>query len=242
MAEPASKLRGSLAREKELNGEISFIIVKNNGKREELELLTYMKNIVSKHLPNMQLDYISRIVYDPVYHEALLMMDNKTKIPFGGIVFRPFPHRGFIEVVFCAVESTVQKGGFGSYMMSHLKELVKERGIYHILTYADNQAIGYFMKQGFRKHVTLQKDKWQGYIKDYVSATLMECVLNENVESYVNVMETVRKQREALNSLITEVSPAHIHEGLTWFKEGHTKMRIEDIPGLKETGWRPDVN
>jgi histone acetyltransferase len=32
----------------------------------------------------------------------------------------------------------------------------------HFLTYADNNAVGYFMKQGFTKEITLPKDRWGG--------------------------------------------------------------------------------
>lgn len=39
--------------------------------------------------------------------------------------------------------------------------------IEYFLTYADNFAIGYFQKQGFSKHVSMQKDRYIGFIKDY---------------------------------------------------------------------------
>ena len=204
------KFRGQHARELESSGEIFFRVVKNHGKRDELEYLTAMKAIVSRHLPNMALDYISRIVYDPIYHETLLLIRRKENTPFGGICFRPFPEQGFVEIVFCAIESNQQTGGFGSHMMSHLKEVIQRRQIYHILTYADNQAIGYFVKQGFRKHITLEKERWQGYIKDYVDATLMECVLHPGIESYTDVPSTIKRQREELHRLINEVAEARM--------------------------------
>ena len=236
------KKRGAIPRDKERKGEIRFETIANHGTRRELELLTAMKNIVSKHLPNMALDYISRIVYDVVYHESLLLIDCKTEKPFGGICFRPFPERGFVEIVFCAVDSSQQVQGYGSYLMSHLKKEMKKRGIYHILTYADNQAIGYFMKQGFHKTVLLEREKWQGYIKDYVEATLMECVLHKNVEDYTNIPDTIQKQREALQQLISSVSKSEIHDGLDVFKRGIPRIKIEDIPGLKESGWKSDAH
>ncbi|KAL7714483.1 Histone acetyltransferase GCN5 [Entamoeba marina] len=241
MAEP-SRIRGAIPREKEKKGEICFKTIKNCGTHDQLEYLTEMKNIVSHHLPNMALDYISRIVFDPVYHESLLLIKSSENKPFGGICFRPFPTNGFIEIVFCAVDSTQQVQGYGSYMMNHLKKEIQRRKIYHILTYADNQAIGYFLKQGFRKHITLAKDRWQGYIKDYVDATLMECVISENVESYTDVPSTIKKQRDSIHSLIAEVSKSYVHPGLTCFKNGVTKIKIEEIPGLKETDWRPDLH
>jgi len=125
--------------------------------------------------------------------------------------------------------------------MQHLKKEIQSRNIYHILTYADNQAIGYFMKQGFHKHVTFPNEKWRGYIKDYVEATLMECVLHKNVEDYTDVPSTIAKQREALMELIGRVSKSDIQPGITIFKEqGVRHIKIDEIPGLKEAGWKHD--
>jgi histone acetyltransferase len=66
-----------------------------------------------------------------------------------------------------------QVKGYGTHLMSHLKEAVRRKwGITHMLTYADNFATGYFRKQGFTKEVTLPRNRWAGWIKDYkVSAT-----------------------------------------------------------------------
>ena len=228
------KGRGALAREKERRGEIKFEIVANHGTRKDLEYLTAMKNIVSKHLPNMALDYISRIVYDIAYHESLLMIETKSNNLLGGICFRPFPDRGFVEIVFCAIDITQQYQGYGSYLMQHFKKEMNKRAIYHILTYADNHAMEYFIKQGFRKNITLAKEMWGGYIKDYVAATLMECVLHKNVSDYTNVPATVKKQQECIQQLINEVSHSQIFKGLDVFKNGAKKIDIKDIPGVTE--------
>ena len=215
------KSRGAIPREQERQGIIRFETIANHGTRKELELLTAMKNIVSKHLPNMALDYISRIVYDIVYHESLLLIDCKTDQPFGGICFRPFPDRGFVEIVFCAVDANQQVRGYGSYLMSHLKKEMKKRGIYHILTYADNQAIGYFMKQGFQKNVKLEREKWCGYIKDYVEATLMECVLHKNVEEGKLYVMTQEDHIHGVFYFAIEEDPTYavIHDG-AWHSDG----------------------
>lgn len=44
--------------------------------------------------------------------------------------------------------------------MNHLKEHVKDDEIKYFLTYADNTAIGYFVKQGFTKRKTMPKSRW----------------------------------------------------------------------------------
>ncbi|KAK6090597.1 hypothetical protein P3W45_000320 [Vairimorpha bombi] len=46
-------------------------------------------------------------------------------------------------------------------------------GNIYFITYADNFAVGYFRKQGFRQKLTF--DTWIGYIKDYEGGTIMEC-------------------------------------------------------------------
>jgi histone acetyltransferase len=93
----------------------------------------------------------------------------------GGITYRPFTHRNFAEIVFCAIASTEQVQGYGSRLMCHVKEYVKQtHGIQNFLTYADNYAIGYFKKQGFTTDITLEKALWMGYIKDYEGGTLMQ--------------------------------------------------------------------
>lgn len=53
----------------------------------------------------------------------------------------------FAEIAFLAVTSSEQVKGYGTRLMSHLKEHVKTAGIRYFLTYADNFAIGYFKKQ-----------------------------------------------------------------------------------------------
>ena len=66
----------------------------------------------------------------------------------GGITFRLFMEDAFGEIVFCAITSSEQVKGYGSYMMNYLKEYVKRLGnVQYFLTYADNYAIGYFKKQ-----------------------------------------------------------------------------------------------
>ncbi len=56
--------------------------------------------------------------------------------------------------------------GYGTHMMNHLKDFHIEQGIYHFLTYADEDAIGYFKKQGFSQTIDhLPASAYQGYIK-----------------------------------------------------------------------------
>jgi histone acetyltransferase len=79
-----------------------------------------------------------------------------------------------VEIVFCAIDTTQQVQGYGSRLMSHVKDHVfEEHNCIHYLTYADNYAIGYFKKQGYTTDITLEKSLWMGYIKDYEGGTIM---------------------------------------------------------------------
>jgi histone acetyltransferase len=81
-------------------------------------------------------------------------------------------------------------------MMNHLKDfMVGKLGIFHLLTYADEFAIGYFIKQDFITEFALPPSRYKGffkflnyiflgYIKDYQGATLMYCQLHPKLIFY----------------------------------------------------------
>jgi N-acetylglutamate synthase-like GNAT family acetyltransferase len=54
----------------------------------------------------------------------------------------------FGEIAFCAITADEQVKGYGTRLMNHLKQHAREGdGLTHFLTYADNNAVGYFIKQ-----------------------------------------------------------------------------------------------
>lgn len=113
----------------------------------------------------------------------------------GGISYKPFSGRDFAEIVFCAISSTEQVQGFGSRLMSHVKDHVRKTfQVNHFLTYADNYAIGYFKKQGFTTDISIDKTLWMGYIKDYEGGTIMECCMVDKV-TYLDAASIISKQR-----------------------------------------------
>ena len=72
------------------------------------------------------------------------------------------------EIAFCAISANEQVKGYGTRLMNHLKEYVKEEeDMTHLITFADNNAVGYFSKQGFTKDIVMEREKWVGYIKEY---------------------------------------------------------------------------
>lgn len=54
----------------------------------------------------------------------------------------------FGEIAFCAITADEQVKGYGTRLMNHLKQYARDAdGLTHFLTYADNNAVGYFIKQ-----------------------------------------------------------------------------------------------
>lgn len=99
--------------------------------------------------------------------------------------------------------------------MAHFKDHVREAfDVQHLLTYADNFAIGFFKKQvrygrcdnsflscylkllkGFTDEITLDRAIWVGYIKDYEGATLLQCTFLPKVR-YLDVFAIYAAQRK----------------------------------------------
>ena len=226
--------RDDKAKAEEAKGEIRVNVVQNTGTEHDYILLTAIKNVIQKQLPKMPREYISRLVYDKRHKTLAILKD--TAYVVGAITYRSFPERNFIEIVFCAVNSSEQVKGYGSYLMNHMKEQSKKEGIGYFLTYADNFAIGYFKKQGFTKEISLSKSMWSGYIKDYDGGTLMQCAIIMKVD-YMQVYKMLHEQKIALMDRIRNKSGSFVvYKGIERFP-----IKVEDIPGLKEAGWNDSM-
>ena len=151
--------------------------------------------------------------------------------------------------------------------MNSLKDHVKRAhlSINYFLTYADNYAVGYFKKQGFTKEISFPRERWVGYIKDYEGGTIMQCGMLPKVR-YLEVHQMLADQKavssfgqysrevigreltnQAVLAKIKSLTKSHVvHPGLEEFKhrrEGqHLKLRKEEVPGLAETSWDPDLD
>ncbi|XP_002960878.2 histone acetyltransferase GCN5 [Selaginella moellendorffii] len=223
-------------------GRIKFVCYCNDGDDQHMIWLVGLKNIFSRQLPNMPKDYIVRLVMDRSHKSMMIVKHNQV---IGGITYRPYPSQKFGEIAFCAITADEQVKGFGTRLMNHLKKYARdEDGLTHFLTYADNNAVGYFSKQGFTKEIFLDKEIWHGYIKDYDGGTLMECRIDP-ILPYIDLPAMIRLQRQAIDEKIRELSNCHIvYPGLEILKKDFNvprrPLRPEDIPGLKEAGWTPD--
>lgn len=189
-----------------------------------------IRSVFGQQLPEMPKEYISQLVFDTKHKTLALIKDNR---PIGGICFRPFESQGFIEIVFCALTVCEQMKGYGTHLMNHLKDYSIQKGVHHFLTYADENAIGYFKKQGFSKDIKLNRPIYAGFIKEYDGATLMHCELHPSIV-YTQFISVVRKQRQILDELINQrhKEVQKIRPGLNCFKEGVRCIPVESIPGI----------
>lgn len=188
--------RDEAARIEERKGIIELHVISNilkrNIEKKCLLWLIGLQNVFSHQLPRMPKEYITRLVFDPKHTCLALIKDTRV---IGGICFRMFPTQGFTEIVFCAVTANEQVKGYGTHIMNHLKNYHVKNKIYHFLTYADEFATGYFQKQGFTKNISLPKNRYVGFIKEYEGATLMCCQLNPNI-IYTSISQIIKKQKQ----------------------------------------------
>ncbi|KAL3531283.1 hypothetical protein ACH5RR_010605 [Cinchona calisaya] len=231
----------SMKREEE-SGRLKFECVSNDGTDKHMVWLIGLKNIFSKQLPNMPKEYIVRLVMDRNHKSVMVIRHNQV---VGGITYRPYASQKFGEIAFCAITRGEQVKGYGTRLMNHLKQHARDvDGLTHFLTYADNNAVGYFVKQGFTKEIYLEKERWHGYIKDYEGGILMECKIDPKLP-YTDLSTMIRRQRQAIDEKIRELSNCHIVYPAIDIqkKEAGIPMmvnKVEDIPGLREAGWTPE--
>ncbi|KAL3517632.1 hypothetical protein ACH5RR_020221 [Cinchona calisaya] len=231
----------SLKREEE-SGRLKFVCVSNDGTDEHMIWLIGLKNIFARQLPNMPKEYIVRLVMDR-NHKSVMVIRHKQVV--GGITYRPYVSQKFGEIAFCAITADEQVKGYGTRLMNHLKQHARDvDGLTHFLTYADNNAVGYFAKQGFTKEIYLEKERWHGYIKDYDGGILMECKIDPKLP-YTDLSTMIRQQRQAIDERIRQLSNCHIVYPAIDFQKKEAgipkkAIKVEDIPGLREAGWTPD--
>ncbi|GBC06965.1 hypothetical protein RclHR1_07170006 [Rhizophagus clarus] len=215
---------------------IRWKIINNDGTRENLFLLTGVKELISTALPKMPAEYIARVVYNHNHYSLVIIKDPNKVI--GGICYRPFIERNFIEIVFFAVHGDHQDNGYGRRLMNRLKHFMRDVvKIKYMLVYADESAIGFFRKIGFTTNITLEKVIWKGYIKDYSKAKLMQSTFIAKI-NYAKTKEILARQKQAIKEKIAQtIKPPIIHQGLECFKNGAKSIDPMSVPGIKESGW-----
>ncbi|KAL9904976.1 histone acetyltransferase KAT2A isoform X2 [Glossina fuscipes] len=240
---PVNVSRDENVKAEEQQRAIEFHVVGNSltkpVDKETILWLLGLQSVFAHQLPEMPREYISQLVFDTKHKTLALIKEN---MPIGGICFRPFPSQGFTEIVFCAVTMSEQVKGYGTHLMNHLKDYSIQKGVLHLLTYADCDAIGYFKKQGFSKDIKLARPVYAGFIKEYDGATLMHCELHPSIVN-TQFISVIRRQSEILKELIAERhnEVQKVRPGLTCFKEGLPSIPVESIPGLRDIGWKPQT-
>ncbi|CAB1103701.1 unnamed protein product [Ectocarpus sp. CCAP 1310/34] len=216
--------------------DMRILEVTNNGEPANMEMLIHLKEIFHQQLPKMPKEYIVRLVFDRKHHSIVL---TKKGVPIGGITYRPFVEQKFGEIAFCAVASNSQVQGYGSRLMNELKMVAIREDLSHFHTYADNYAIGYFAKHGFTKNLTMSRDRWFNYVKDYDGGTHMECYVHPTVP-YMKQAEMFEIQSQFLRERIADISSSKVvHPGLSEEAFNSLEHHI-DIPGVAEAGWTMD--
>ncbi|CAG8709511.1 16306_t:CDS:2, partial [Racocetra fulgida] len=152
-------------------------LLNNDGSRDNLLLLTGIKELFATALPHMPAQYIARVVYDR-NHYSLAIVRDPIKV-VGGICYRPFLEKSFIEIVFFAVDSDQQVKGYGTKLMNYFKDYIKDTfNITQFMVYADDFAVGFFRKNGFTDEITLDQDIWAQTCKPPIIYRGLECFKN----------------------------------------------------------------
>ncbi|KAL3626068.1 DeSI-like protein hag1 [Castilleja foliolosa] len=231
----AYNARDENLKKQEESGNLRFVCVSNDRIDQHMIWLIGLKNIFAIQLPNMPRKYIVRLLMDRIHKSVMVIRGTHV---VGGITYRPFTSQKFGEIAFCAITADERGKGYSTRLMNHLKQHARDvDGLTHFLTYADNNAVGYFKKQGFTKEIYLEKEQWHGYVKEYDGGSLMECKIDPKLP-YTDLSTMIRRQRQAIGEKIRELSNCHVvYPGIDFQKKetaGAPKKYIEaeDIPGL----------
>ena len=230
----------------EENQEFTFETIKNDKTMSSMKKLIDLKNIFAKQLPKMPKEYIIRLLFDSK-HECIIILDSKGEL-FGGVCYCSFTNVKLIEIVFLAVKSEKQVKGFGTKIMNYLKFKMQSKGAVFLMTCADNLAIGYFKKQGFHTNPILPIELYKGYLKDYEGSTLMECLIDPDID-YINICNSISNEKNhIINKIKNNINNDKKYDGileLDWQKSSSSKyynkfntlISPESIKGLIESGF-----
>jgi histone acetyltransferase len=110
---------------------IELHVVSNADPSEKsLIQLSGLKSIFQRQLPMMPREYIARLVYDRM-HASLVIVKRGLRV-VGGITYRAFAHRGFAEIVFCAITGTEQVKVRNGWLFCHPKSRRLKVSLYRV--------------------------------------------------------------------------------------------------------------
>lgn len=157
-----------------------------------------------------------------------------------------------------------------NYAIGYFKKQVRRLPFCDTRFYTGTYACHCF--QGFTKEIQLDRGVWAGYIKDYEGGTIMhvsypktlspdtslhlpeksrssiahqtysQCAMLPRVK-YLEVASILARQKEVVLAKIRELSQSHVvHSGLVDLFPTTTKVDHSRVPGLKESGWTPEMD
>jgi histone acetyltransferase len=183
-----------------IDTEVDYRVIHNDCSRQALMWLLMARNIFNRQLTNMPEHYITRLVFSDRHWTLLLIRQGAV---FGGITFRPFPGLDFAEIAFCAIASAEQMRGYGSHAIARLKGYLQGIGIGNILMYADNTALGFFLRQGFTREINFDPARWRGCIRDYEGATLIHCRILPDVD-FLRIHDIIAEQKKLVVAMLPD--------------------------------------
>lgn len=98
---------------------VSFCLAANDHSRPAFRRLVDFKCIISRQLPRMPREYITKLLFDG-RHQSLLALGESGE-PIGGVCFRQFEGQPFVELVFLAVDNQHRDRRVGSQLVDRLK-------------------------------------------------------------------------------------------------------------------------
>ncbi|KAA6395446.1 MAG: putative Histone acetyltransferase [Streblomastix strix] len=170
---------------------------------QALVLLVQVKNLISRQLPHLPREYITRLLFDRNHHTIVLLKNNIQIVV--AITMRIFVDERLGEIAFCAVDGREQSRGYGTRAMDHTKEYARTIGLTRLLTCADNKAIVYFEKQGFHEACDLEGEDWKECCMYYKETTPMEIEINPHI-NHLEITEMISKQRSVIMGKIAQFS------------------------------------
>lgn len=186
----------------EHSGDVRFQLIRPGGGGKkllgaQLLALIHLRDIVCRQLPEMPRDYVTTLLFRPDHRSIVTLRGG---VVTGGVTYRPFVHGepdgGFAEIAFFVVSTDSHVQGLGTRQMNRLKAQLVADGCFHILTCADNAALGFFQNHGFSDAITLPDARWFGRIKDYERGVLMQATLHAQMP-YTALPRAVLESREA---------------------------------------------
>ncbi|XP_054711470.1 myb-like protein X [Uloborus diversus] len=152
---------------------------KNIARTHKLDL----NSAVDSNIETEQMDKTKLILYilRRYYHIAVV----KRRHVLGAASFRVFPGQNFCELAFYGTHPDESCKGIASLIMAHLKEFNRVCAkVTHLVACVPEPSVGYFLKQGFSREVTLPLSICENYLERPNQTTVLEFLINEDINYY----------------------------------------------------------